>query len=116
MAAILRMQCLHGSEGKRENGYVIFLAEGLSGAGDGVSGLVADGAGTVEAEELPALILRFNDAIGDEQQRFAFEEPKFHGAIGGSWRSAQWQRAFHREFLSVEIGRQMAGVRQFDPS
>ena len=52
----------------RQHSDVIFLPEYLSGLDDERGGQVTDGASAIEAEQLILLILRFDDAVGDDQQ------------------------------------------------
>jgi hypothetical protein len=46
------------------------LAEGLRGLSDGVGGLIADGLGAIEAEELAGCAGGFDYAVGDEGAEF----------------------------------------------
>ena len=51
-----------------QHGDVVFLAELRGGVGDGVSGLGAERAGAIEAEELVAGVFGFDNAVGDERE------------------------------------------------
>jgi hypothetical protein len=53
-----------GCECDGQDGYVVLLAELLRGFGDGGGGSIADGLGSVEAEEFAMFVGGFDDSVG----------------------------------------------------
>jgi len=116
------MEAFAGISGGRRNarirqgqdGNVIFLDEflrrcGQSGGGYSIAEHFAD---AVEAEKLAYCVLGLGHAIGHEHPRVGFRRLEMeHGEVY-FWIGALRQRAFDRQFLPIQIRRQMAGVDQ----
>lgn len=101
---ILRIEHLNGSELQCENGDVVLLAVGLSGAGDFFGGLRADRPSAFESEEFAGGGLRFDDAIGEEGEAVVRGNLKCGVGIGDIGGTAKGQAGFEGDFFSVAVG------------
>ena len=104
------MEHLRRGEGEGEDGDVVLLAVGLGGAGDGFSGLGADGLGAVEAEELAGGGLGFDYAVGEEGEPVAGSEADGGFSSNGVGSNAERQAGVERDFFAVAVRREMAGI------
>jgi hypothetical protein len=96
---------------QHEDGDVVFLPKGLCGFGDGKGRGVGNGGGSLEAEEFPLRTAGLHHSIRDQRKLVLRTKLEDRIAVRSLRNQAQREAALDRHFYSVDIGSDVAGIR-----